>query len=228
MAHKLDNIPITTNFAQALQKLRIEESEDIEFASQLFETAKKIAKPKVLYREVYVEEISGRNIRINGYDFESTVLVMQLKNTHRVFSYICTCGKEIDDWSHTEKDYVAYIWLDMIKEMFLDEASIFLRNHLITTYQFEKLSSVSPGSGSEGNWPISQQTQLFSMTGDVKEEIGVNLTDSFLMIPTKSVSGLLFPSEIEFMNCKLCEREICQRRNVEFDKELHDKIFIVN
>jgi len=225
MIRNLDNIPITTTFEQILQKLRIEEPEDIAIVSKLFETAKEIARPKALYREAYVEEISGRSVRINGYIFESAVLAIQLKNIHRVFSYVCTCGTEVDDWSRTEKDYVVSVWLDMIKEMFLHEANVFLMDYLKNAYQFEKLSSVNPGSGNEENWPISQQSQLFSMIGGVREEIGVNLTDSFLMIPTKSVSGLFFPSEKDFINCALCARENCQGRKVEFDKELYDQAF---
>ena len=225
MIHKLDNIPVTITLEYALEKLKIEEDEDIELISGLFETAKKIAKPKVLYREVYVEEISGRNVRINGFGFESDVLATNLKNIHRVFAYVCTCGTEVDDWSHKEKDYVVSLWLDMIKQMFLFEANEFFRQHLKKSYQFEKLSSVNPGSGNENNWHISQQKQLFEMIGSVKEEIGVTLTDSFLMIPTKSTSGLLFPSETEFVNCALCSRENCVGRRVEFDRELYAKTF---
>ena len=225
MFRKLDNIPVTTTFEQVLDRLKIEDDEDIELVSGLFETAKKIAVPKVLYREAYVEEISGRNVRINGVNFESDVLAATLKNVHRVFAYICTCGAEVDDWSHEEKDYVVSLWLDMIKEMFLREAGNFLWEHIKNSFNFEKIFSINPGSGNENNWHISQQKPLFELLGGVKEEIGVTLTDSFLMVPTKSTSGLLFPSKTDFSNCALCGRENCVGRRVEFDKELYAKIF---
>ena len=225
MIRRLDNIPVTTMFEQVLQKLKIEDEEDITLVSGLFETAKKIAKPKVLYREAYVEEISGKNVRINGIDFESEVLAANLKDIHRVFAYVCTCGTEVDDWSHGEKDYVVSLWLDMIKEMFLHEANIFFRDYMKNSYKFEKLSSVNPGSGNVDNWHISQQAQLFNMIGNVKEEIGVTLTESFLMLPTKSTSGLLFPSETGFSNCALCGRGNCLGRQAEFDSELYAKTF---
>jgi hypothetical protein len=150
---------------------------------------------------------------------------MNLKNIHRVFAYVCTCGTEVDEWSHNEKDYVVSLWLDMIKQMFLFEANTFLINHLINAFQIEKLSSVNPGSGNAENWPISQQVQLFNMIGNVKEEIGVTLTESFLMMPIKSTSGLFFPAETEFVNCALCNREDCVGRRVAFDKALYDKTF---
>ena len=225
MLRKLDNIPITVTLEQALKRLRIEEPEDIDLISGLFETAKNIARPKVLCREAYVEEISGRNVRINGVDFESDVLAMNLKNIHRVFAYVCTCGTEVDDWSHNEKDYIVSLWLDMIKEMFLFDANMFLREHLKNALRLEKFSSVNPGSGDEENWHISQQVQLFDLIGGVKEEIGVTLTDSYLMTPIKSTSGLLFPTETEFVNCALCRRENCVGRRVEFDGALYARTF---
>jgi len=230
MLRKLDNIPVTVTLEQAIQRLKIEEDEDIELISELFKTAKEIAKPKALYREAFVEEISeepngAKVVRINGCDFKSNVLAANLKDIHRVFAYVCTCGTEVDDWSHQEKDYVVSLWLDMIKQMFLFEANNFLREHLKNSYGLTKRSSANPGSGNEENWHISQQKLLFSMIGDVKSEIGVTLTDSFLMLPTKSTSGLIFPSDTEFSNCALCSRENCVGRRTEFDKKLYADVF---
>ena len=225
MLRKLDNIPVNTKFEQVIQRLKIEEDEDIEIVSKLFEKAKQIAKPKVLYREAFVEKISGSNVRINGFDFESDVLAANLKDIHRVFAYVCTCGTEVDDWSHTETDYVLSLWLDMIKQLFLFEANTFFHEHMKNSYGFENLASVNPGSGNEENWHISQQKQLFAMIGGVKDEIGVTLTDTFLMLPTKSTSGLIFPSETDFVNCALCTRENCIGRRAEFDRELYARTF---
>jgi len=223
--HKIDEIPLSTSFEQVLEKLRIQDADDIALVSGLFETAKEIARPKVLYREAFVEEISGRIVRINGLTFDSDVLAVNLKNIHRVFAYVCTCGTEVDDWSNKENDYVVSVWLDIIKEMFLREANGFIREYIKNAYQFEKLSAVNPGSGNENNWHISQQAQLFALIGNVKEQIGVTLTDSFLMLPIKSTSGLLYPSETEFVNCALCGRKNCSGRRSEFDHELYELTF---
>jgi len=222
---KLDTIPVATSYKEALEKLRITDEDDIAMVQRLFETAKEISRPKVLYREAYVEEISGSRVRINGLDFQSEVLAVNLKNVHRVFAYVSTCGTEVDDWSRDEKDYVVSLWLDMIKELFLHEANIFFKEYIKNSYKFKTLSFINPGSGNKDNWPISQQTQLFTLVGSVNEEIGVTLTDSFLMVPVKSTSGLLYPSETEFVNCSLCGRENCTGRRVEFDRELYAKTF---
>ena len=225
MRRKIDVIPVTTSFEQVLEKLKIEDEDDIAMVRGLFETAKKIVRPKVLYREAYVEEVAGNKVRIDDSVFESEVLAVNLKDVHRVFAYVSTCGTEVDDWSHTEKDYVVSLWLDMIKELFLREANSFFRDYIKNSYKIETLSAINPGSGNRDTWPISQQVQLFALMGDVRDGIGVTLTDSFLMVPIKSTSGFLYPSEKEYVNCSLCGRENCQGRRVAFDKELYERTF---
>ena len=54
----------------------------------------------------------------------------------------------------------------------------------------------------------------------MKDLIGVELTNSFLMVPSKSVSGIYFPTEIKFESCKLCPGEGCPGRQAPYDKNL--------
>ena len=225
MRYILDDIPIMITIEQVLEKLRIEEPEDIDIVSKLFDKAKMIAVPKVLYKESFVEEINGNNIHIDEIVFNSAVVASNLKNVHRVFAYVCTCGTEVDDWSHAEKDYVVSLWLDMIKEMILHDAIRYFKEYIKNSYQLEKLSSINPGSGNVDTWNISQQAQLFDLISNVTEDIGVNLTSTFLMHPIKSTSGLLYPSDTEFVNCSLCNREKCIGRHAEFDRELYELRF---
>ena len=82
---------------------------------------------------------------------------------------------------------------------------------------------MNPGSGDVDIWPIEQQRELFSLFGDVKALIGVTLTDSFLMIPNKTVSGVFYPTEVDFVTCQLCHRERCPNRRAPFDAHLWDE-----
>jgi hypothetical protein len=91
-------------------------------------------------------------------------------------------------------------------------------------YGLSKASVMHPGSGDASVWPIEQQRQLFSLLGDVTGLIGVELTDSFLMVPNKSVSGMRFPTEMDFRSCQLCHREKCPSRSAPFDPELWESV----
>ena len=85
------------------------------------------------------------------------------------------------------------------------------------------MSRMAPGSGAADVWPIAQQKELFSIFGNVEDLIGVKLTDRYLMIPIKSVSGILFETETTFVTCQLCPREACIRRRAPYDPQLVEK-----
>jgi hypothetical protein len=53
--------------------------------------------------------------------------------------------------------------------------------------------------------------------------VGVRLTDSCLMMPTKSVSGIRFPTETSFESCQLCPRDDCPGRRAPYDSGLYDR-----
>jgi len=83
---------------------------------------------------------------------------------------------------------------------------------------------MSPGSGDVDVWPIEQQRELFALFGGGAKDIGVELTDSYLMIPNKTVSGIRFPAGTDFRTCQVCRREICESRSAPFDRELWERI----
>jgi hypothetical protein len=43
------------------------------------------------------------------------------------------------------------------------------------------------------------------------------------MLPTKSVSGIFFPTETSYENCQLCPRENCPNRRAEYNKALEEQ-----
>jgi hypothetical protein len=89
-------------------------------------------------------------------------------------------------------------------------------DHLCSTFALEQISCMSPGSLED--WPIEEQKKLFSLLPGVDSMLGVRLTESFLMIPRKSVSGIYFPADVSFFNCQLCSRESCENRKAGYDE----------
>jgi len=66
-----------------------------------------------------------------------------------------------------------------------------------------------------------QQRELFTLLGDTRGPVGVELTETCLMVPVKSVSGIFFPSETHYENCQLCPRETCPGRRAPYDSDLY-------
>jgi hypothetical protein len=70
------------------------------------------------------------------------------------------------------------------------------------------------------DWPIEEQRPLFQLLGDVPAAIGVRLTESLLMLPAKSVSGIYFPTETSFFSYQLCPRKRCDSRKARYNLKL--------
>ena len=82
------------------------------------------------------------------------------------------------------------------------------------------LSALNPGSLAA--WPISGQAELFAILGGkefVQETIGVTYSDTFLMFPSKTISGILFESEVFYKNCQHCPLTNCPGRRAKQIKE---------
>ena len=82
------------------------------------------------------------------------------------------------------------------------------------------LSSLNPGSLAA--WPISGQQELFEILGGrdfVRETIGVTYNDSFLMLPSKTGSGIMFESEVVYENCQHCPMKDCPNRRAKYQGE---------
>jgi hypothetical protein len=155
--------------------------------------------------------------------FVSKVLRSNLDQVERVFPYVATCGRELDAIPIEADDLFGQFCRDTVKDMALHSSMSALVTHLQEAYALEKLATMNPGSGDVNVWPIEQQKELFAFFGNVPESIGVSLTDSFLMVPNKTVSGLFYPSEHDFQSCQLCHREKCPNRRAPFDPHLWEE-----
>ena len=183
--------------------------------------AQTVARPKALYRVGYIDAKGDDWVDINGTRFTSRVLRVNLEEAHRVFAYVATCGAELQDWASALGDPLQQYWSNVVQEMALRAASKALNADIAARYQPGRTSAMAPGS--LGEWPLFEQRPLFSVLGDTMQAVGVRLSESLLMIPTKSVSGVRFPTEQRFESCLLCPRADCPGRRAPYDEGLYDK-----
>jgi len=188
---------------------------------RLLKEAAAVAKPKALYCVAYVDQRAEESVEVGGQTFESRVLRVNLDPVHRIFPYVVTCGTELDEWSSSIDDMLESYWADAIKEMALRVALDALADHVQGRFHPGRMSRMSPGSLED--WPIFEQRKLFALLGDTEAAIGVRLTDSMIMVPLKSLSGIWFPTEVDFTSCQLCPRGICSGRRAPYDETLYKR-----
>ena len=188
-----------------------------EFAEELadmLDEAFPLADPVVLFGVCPVSS-DTQLVSVNGVVIPSGLAFEKLKDKNRCFPYICTCGTALEQWSKQYAgDLLAEYWADEIKKYFLMRIRMewiaWLKNEYKTGTH---LPSLNPGSISA--WPINGQAELFAILGGrdfVETQIGVIYTPSFLMLPSKSVSGIAFESETFYENCQYCPIENCPGR----------------
>lgn len=205
----LEGDVLTEKDREALLKLTNEELEDE--LLELMDEADKIARPTSLFAVCPVEE----NAAVNGISIPSDLVVEKLSGKNRCFPYIATCGPELEKWSEAYSgDFLAEFWADEIKKKYLYHITQATLRYFKEQYHTSgHLAAVNPGSLPQ--WPVSGQQELFAILGGrdfVRESIGVIYTDSFLMLPSKTVSGICFESEVFYENCQHCPLTRCPNR----------------
>jgi hypothetical protein len=221
----LNSIPFSLDIDSLMQQAHLEPgSDDAQELRALADVARQAGKPKAVYAVSFIERRDGDTVQIGDISFSSRTLSRNLRSVERAFPQIATCGHEMDEASPAKGDMLKEFWWDLIKAHLLAAANKHLDDHLHHRFRLGKTAIMRPGSGDASVWPIEQQHGLFALLGDVRKAIGVVLTDSFLMVPNKTTSGILFPTENDFRSCEVCHRENCPSRHAPFNKQLWEEI----
>ncbi len=213
----LNDFNVKADKKKLIKKLYIKKADQNEFL-KILNQAKRIAKPKALFARSNLTKKGEDYVFIEDIKFNSRILTVNLKDIYIVFPYLATAGIEIEKWSEEFDDILIRYWIDIIKEEILYHTVIELFQKIDRENNLVKAAHMNPGSLKD--WPVSEQKQLFTLLGDDASKIGISLTDSLLMYPTKSVSGISFPTEVDYENCQLCKRENCPGRSAAYQPDL--------
>lgn len=184
---------------------------------RLLERCKAATKPKAIAvcLEVSHDE-NGHVAAIGNEPMHSAVLDEQLRDLHRVFAYVTTCGTEMADVDYEGSDEVRRALLSFCLGG-MHAAMDALTKALTARFRLGKTGVLNPGSLPE--WPLSEQPKLFRLLGDVTGEIGVTLEANNFMSPLATSSGLLFETEKDYENCSYCTNLRCVIRRAPYEPE---------
>lgn len=110
----------------------------------------------------------------------------------RAVLFAATIGAEADAWIHEvmEKGEVTR---GLLADAYASSAAIALGLEVETiaarVLSVEGLSPTKRHAPGYGDWPLSDQSPLCHLAGS--ERIGITVTEDFLMIPAKSISGVI-------------------------------------
>ncbi len=183
----------------------------------------KLAEPIGIISDISIVEFTGI-YEGNGMNEEDTPLEHIFPRADHLALFAFTLGagisREIERQFETNNMAVGYM-LDAVASYSADKASEraeeFFLNHLVSTGQGKETTRVLLYSPGYCGWHISGQKKLFEYLEP--EEIGLRLNESFLMIPLKSISGVLVAGDKEIHQfksnypfCKHCRTHSCRER----------------
>ncbi len=173
------------------------------------------ARPRGTYGAASVTGRDNGQVALEGVTFRGGVLAKKLSRLDCAYPCLCTAGAELAAWAASQTDPLHQFYADAICEAVLLSALESLVAAVKERHGHTALARLSPGSLPD--WPLEEQMPLFALLGDGPAAIGVTLTDSMLMVPVKSVSGILFAGHERFTSCRLCPRERCPNRKAPHD-----------
>jgi hypothetical protein len=217
----LDDFPVELSLEKTLERLKLNEGRSQTLGVEdVFKTAAVLIHTRAIYGVAYVSKCSLGKIEIDGIEFRSRVLAKNLERIERVFPYVLTIGDSLENTARSSESMTRRLVLETVGDLALGSGLEHVQRHISEQYGLETTSNMGPG---QLDWPIEQQRELFSLLGHVKDAIGVTLTGSLMMVPRKSISGIIFPTEETFISCQLCQRNKCPSRKAPFDRALSEK-----
>ena len=150
-------------------------------------------------------------------DFEmGNIILRQLRGSEAFALFVCTSGLEFETYQHRLKEqgdmvrvFIADALGSVIAEKCADQMEKALQES-IGKLGWKHTNRFSPGYC---GWHVSQQQLLFPLFQG--HTCGVTLTDSSLMLPIKSVSGIIgLGKDVRHLDytCGLCDFKQCYKR----------------
>lgn len=170
-------------------------------------------------------KINQQNFTIlaGGHQFDvGKAVCKELKGAERAAFYVCTAGKTISEESarllYGEDPIFGYI-LDTMASMITEAACDLLQSQIKKEMELTNELLTNRYSPGYCQWPVADQHKLLSFFPE--NTCGISLSDSALMFPLKSVSGIIGIGEkVKYRKyvCTLCSSIECIYRKLRIEK----------
>lgn len=189
-------------------------------ADRVIERALALSRPRAVYEVHETAQDDDGAVRLADARFSGKILARVLKGSDLAAAYAVTLGPELDAESSrlaAAGDVLSSVLLDTAGTLVLAKASIALIGRIFDTEAAPRGWAVTPPFGpGQCRWDLAEQRVLFDLIAPSR--IGITLTDTFLMIPKKSVSGILGIGKAEEVftstPCSICDRKDCPGRSM--------------
>src|SRR3990172_1825975 len=168
------------------------------------------------YRTIRPIEIHRSNgiLRIDEVEFRTKKIIpAQMKGADSVALFVCTIGPGMENWAREclqAGDYLKGYMVDAIASELVEAAMNHIQDRLEEKVKADGRHITNRFSPGYCGWPVSEQHKLFSLLP--RGFCGITPTESALMRPLKSVSGIIgIGGNVRKRDypCKSCDMRDC-------------------
>jgi len=171
-----------------------------------------------------IKEIESLNVKTGTISIENTALnpgsqvCRYIKESTLAALFLCTAGEDFTRMTNAlneQGDIMEAYILDAIGSLTVENAIDKIQEELKISFHREHLKISNRYSPGYCNWPLSDQAALFELIGE--NPTGITLSDSCLMTPRKSVSGIIgIGKNLKHheYGCKVCQNTTCIYRKI--------------
>lgn len=176
------------------------------------------------YKILNVEKNNRKDgLSIGGVFFKTDKIVAaEFKEADEAALFVCSIGSSMEKWSKELMfggDAIRGYFVDIVASSAAETVANLLHEQIKKQMQQNGLNVTNRYSPGYCNWAVSEQHLLFSLLPD--NFCGVTLSESTLMNPIKSVSGIIgIGSKVKF-NDYLCDG--CNQKNCTYRLKRSDK-----
>lgn len=160
---------------------------------------------------------SKQSARIGTIDFNmGPIITAYLNNSTFAAVFVVTIGSALESIAGKllkEDDYLKGYVLDAVASEAVEFTCDLLETKIAEIVKKQNFSITNRYSPGYCNWPVSEQKKLFSLLP--QNPCGISLTESSLMTPVKSVSGIIGVGEkskkMDY-SCSFCGLENCYKK----------------
>lgn len=195
------------------------EIEPDEFTSallrRLLEEARARVRPSFYYR-ILPCRILAESVEVEGVCFRTEkMLARLLRHSEKIAVFVATAGTRFQRWAEEvaeAKDPLELYVLDALGSCIAESAGDYMERQLEN--ELGDLNHTNRFSPGYCNWPVVEQQKLFGLLPS--EICGIRLNESSLMIPVKSISGVIGIGRqvvTKTYGCGICGDKNCYLRN---------------
>ncbi|MCL2650101.1 MAG: methionine synthase [Candidatus Azobacteroides sp.] len=173
-----------------------------------------IITPEVHIKQFEIENLEKDRFSIDGVEFHcGKKIAFQLKDAENMAIFVCTVGKGVTEYYKyfmKQNEPLKAYFVDMLGSISVEKSMNIFQQQFSDKKNEEGCRITNRYSPGYCEWPLLEQKKLFNLfTGDT---CGITLTESCLMLPAKSISGVIgVGTEVKFSEheCALCNFRKC-------------------